>query len=96
MGLPKFWEAVGRETGRPGLNSRLMTHLIRRVQYMVGYPKHTRELIDKDGDGVVLTELDNYGFGTVRSREDFLKLTQIDVANYRCNKMKWCDEGEIE
>lgn len=38
MGLPKFWETVGRAFGRSGFNTQLMLMVICRVKSMIGYP----------------------------------------------------------
>ncbi|KAL3900773.1 MAG: hypothetical protein SGARI_006173, partial [Bacillariaceae sp.] len=62
LGLPKvcccesvmeyFWESVGRDSGRPQLNTKLQQHVIRRIKHMIGYTDAPPELINKDGDGI--------------------------------------------
>jgi hypothetical protein len=96
LGLPKFWEAVGRDSHRPNLNTRLQQHVIRRIKHMIGYPTDTVESLEKDGDSIVLMELEYYGLSTVRSAEDYLKLTQIDVVNEQCHPIPWCNVGSLE
>jgi Glycosyltransferase (GlcNAc) len=96
LGLPKFWEAVGRDSHRPNLNTRLQAHVIRRIKYMVGYPTDTAEEIQKGSDEIVLTEAEHYSMGTVRTREAYLELTGIDPVNEVCSKMDWCINGELE
>lgn len=96
LGLPKFWESVGRESHRPNLNTRLQQHVIRRIKHMVGYPTDTQSAIEQEGDGIVLTEIQHYSMGQERSQEAYLNLTQIDVKNQQCHKMKWCNQGELE
>merc|ERR1712083_1267659 len=66
MGLPKFWESVGRDSGRPGLHGKVQKHVLRRLKMMVGYETDTRTLIEKEGDGVVLESLQYYNVGTER------------------------------
>jgi hypothetical protein len=96
MGLPKFWESVGRDSGRPNLSVRLQGEVIKRVKHMVGYPEVSIEALEADGDGFILTELDQYGLGTVRTREAYLELTNIDLENKVCKKMTWCEHGSME
>ena len=96
LGLPKFWESVGRDSGRPGLNTRLQSHVVRRVKHMVGYPGDAVENLVQDGDHIVLMEYEHYSLGKVRSREDYLSLTNIDPEKQTCGTMKWCNQGELE
>ena len=96
LGLPKFWESVGRDSGRPNLNTNLQKHTLRRIKHMVGYPTDLAELIAQDGDGVVLTDYDHYALGTVRTAEEYLNFTNIDVVNQECGHMWWCTRGELE
>ena len=97
LGLPKFWESVGRGSGRPGLSNKIQAHVIKRIKYMVGYPETTRALVEADGDGIVLTEVDKYSMGTVRPASDYLELTMIDPVEKKCPaRMPWCGKGELE
>jgi hypothetical protein len=96
LGLPKFWESVGRESHRPNLNTRLQKHVIRRIKHLVGYPTDSLQEIQQAGDEIVLTDLDYYGNGKVRSREEYLNLTNIDVVKEECHPMHWCNYGELE
>ncbi|KAL9190558.1 hypothetical protein ACHAXT_000264 [Thalassiosira profunda] len=98
MGLPKFWGSVGRLFGRPGpgFSNQLQLRLIKRVKYLVGYKDCcTREKLQREGDELVLTDVEHYGFGDVRSREEYLKLTKIDVDKKRCGHMEWCTKGDL-
>lgn len=96
LGLPKFWESVGRDSGRPGLNTRLQAHVIRRIKHMVGYPGDAVESLVQEGDDVMLTEFEHYSLGTTRTREAYLELTNIDVVAETCGRMPWCSKGELE
>ena len=96
LGLPKFWESVGRDSGRAGLNTRLQKHVLRRVKYMIGYTTDSEEMLQKDGDTVSLTNFEHYSMGHVRSLEDYLKLTGIDVIEQKCPSMGWCQHSELE
>ena len=95
LGLPKFWEAVGRDSHRPNLNTRLQQHVIRRIKHMVGYPTDTVEAIKGDGDEIVLTDVEHYSMGTTRPAQDYLELTNIDPVKQKCGTMQWCNRGEL-
>ena len=96
LGLPKFWESVGRDSGRPGLNTRIQKNVLRRIKHMVGYSTDTREKIEADGFGVVLEDYEYYSLGTERTGEEYLEMTNIDVENMKCGPMPWCRKGELE
>jgi len=97
MGLPKFWGSVGRLFGRPGpgFNTRLQTKLIKRVKNLVGYPDVSKEQVKKDGDELVLTDLEFYGMGSERTREAYIDLTNIDFSTMSCKNMQWCNACEM-
>lgn len=97
MGLPKFWGSVGRLFGRPGpgFNTRLQKKLIKRVKNLVGYPEVSTEEVKKEGDELVLTDLEYYGMGNVRTREAYLELTNIDFHDKTCKHMQWCNKCEL-
>ena len=63
---------------------------------MVGYLTDSIKLVQGDADGIVLTDLEQYGMGTARTAEAYLKLTEIDVVNQQCHRMAWCNQGELE
>ena len=63
---------------------------------MVGYTTDTKELIEKEGDGIALTEYEHYSLGTKRTREAFLELTQIDPVEQKCHNIPWCTQGTME
>lgn len=99
MGLPKFWGSVGRLFGRPGpgFSNELQAKLIKRVKHLVGYKDCcSREKLEAEGSELVLHEVDHYGFGTVRTREEYLKWSNIDVDKNQCQRIAWCNNGELE
>jgi hypothetical protein len=98
MGLPKFWGSVGRLFGRPGpgFSNVLQERLIKRVKFLVGYEDCcTREKLVRDGDEMVLVDVEHYGFGDVRSREEYLSWAKIDVDAKTCHSIDWCNNGEL-
>jgi len=92
MGLPKFWETVGRVFGRPGFNTQLMHIGICRVKYYMGYPE-----CQPGGEDLhegVLFEEGRYGMGTVRSLQQFFEFAGIDMANMKISgSLPWCNKG---
>lgn len=74
----------------------MQSHTVRRVKYMVGYPEDSADLITEEGDENALTDYEFYGLGTVRTAEEYLKLTSIDPVAKTCGRMKWCNKGELE
>jgi hypothetical protein len=99
MGLPKFWGSVGRLFGKPGpgFSNQLQLKLIKRVKYLVGYKDCcTREKLEQEGSEQVLQEVEHYGFGNIRTREEYLEWTKIDVEKKTCNHISWCNEGSLE
>ena len=74
----------------------MQMHVVRRVKYMVGYSEDTKEKILADGDGDSLTDFEHYGLGTVRTKEEYLDLTNIDPVAKTCSKMKWCNKGLLD
>lgn len=63
--------------------------MLRRVKNFVGYPDSTIELIQQEfndkGDGngnvdeLLLTELQHYGLGTERTREEYYKFAHLKI-----------------
>lgn len=99
MGLPKFWGSVGRLFGKPGpgFSNQLQLKLIKRVKYFVGYKDCcSREKLEQEGSELVLQEADHYGFGNVRTREEYLEWAKIDVDNKKCGRIAWCNDGSLE
>lgn len=96
LGLPKFWESVGRDSGRASLNTRLQKHVIRRVKHMLAYPTDSREVIEKEGDGISLHNFENYSLGHDRTLEDYLQWTHINPTKQETKKMEWCLKSTME
>jgi [Skp1-protein]-hydroxyproline N-acetylglucosaminyltransferase len=97
MGLPKFWGSVGRTFHRGlGFSNRLQDQVVNRIKHMVGYPETTKEWLKEKGIDHILIDLQYYGLGNVRSREEYTKLTLIDFEKKQCIRMAWCNKGELD
>ena len=73
----------------------------RRMQHLVGYPRHTAEKIQADDEGFILVEIEKYGMGDERSRDDFIKFSEITIdnatGNLLCTKrLDWCMDETLE
>lgn len=80
----------------PGFSNQLQLRLIKRVKYLVGYEDCcTKKKLQQEGDELVLIDVEHYAFGDVRSREDYLEWTNIDVADKKCHPIEWCNKGEL-
>lgn len=102
LGLPKYWESVGRVYGRhgAGFNTRLQGPILKRIKHMVGYTDATIEKIKAEKHEFVLQDLDYYGLGKQRSMEDYLEFAGITIDekddSLKCHRIQWCNKGEYE
>jgi len=96
MGLPKFWENTMRVfSGRRAFDDSLSHVIIDRIKYMVGYEGSDEASIAKQEKSFILTNLDHYGPGDIRSVQEFLDHTGIDMINESCNYIEWCNECDL-
>lgn len=95
MGLPKYWESVTRTWHRPGMNNIITNRVIKRIKHIVLYPEATLSQITAENDRIMLSDVTHYGLGTERTGEEYLKLTNIDMKNKKCNHMTWCNQGTL-
>jgi len=95
MGLPKFWETVGRTYNRPGpgFNTKLQKIVIKRIKHLVGYPSASKEQVDSEGDGAVLDDIEYYGLGNEETYTAYLEYAGIDVEKESCKLQQWCMQG---
>lgn len=98
MGTPHYWDSAGRFFHRPQIQGRVSTHIQKRIKYMMGYPDIVASMKDVSlhRNNSVLLGLDQYGLGSERRREDYLRFAEIDLVNMKCGPMKWCAEGALE
>ena len=95
LGLPKFWESVGRDSGRGSLNTRLQHHVIRRIKHMLAYPTDSTEKVNNDGDSVALYNFEHYSMGSERRLEDYLQWTRINPTKQTTGSMEWCINADL-
>lgn len=98
MGLPKFWESVGRRYGRPGLNTKLQGNVIKRVKHLVGYPDASLEKLKQLDIEFVLEKIEEYGMGDERKyNPDYMEFAGMSIDNehdaLQCHTISWCNEG---
>jgi len=100
LGIPKYWSTVNQMMKKGFQNNYLQGRIIRRVKNLVGYPGSTTDKIETDGSSIILTELEHYGLGSVRSWDDYMKFTNLTIDEKNdiivCHKIEWCNKGGIE
>lgn len=101
MGLPKFWESVGRRYGKPGLNTKLQGSVIMRVKHLVGYPDASLEKLKQLDIEFVLEKIEEYGMGDERKyNPDYMEFAGMSVDNehdaLQCHAISWCNQGRKE
>jgi len=93
LGLPKFWESVNQFWHQPGISNAITALVIRRIKHMVQYPDSKEVPYASD----ILLDLDQYGFGSERSWEEYMKYAELhtDETNLMCNPkgIQWCNQG---
>ena len=72
---------------KSGGNNKLVEIMLKRVKNFVGYPDSTVDKIRQEFDGtgnggvdeLLLTELEHYGLGTERTREEYFKFANLQI-----------------
>lgn len=95
MGLPKFWETVGRMFGRPGFNTQLMLMVICRVKNHLGYPECLPGGKDIHPQVDVLSYTKEYGMGSKRSLDMYMAMAEMDIKSMKVSgHLGWCAKGD--
>ena len=66
-----------------------------RIKHLLGYPGYSRQELPS-GEYDSLCQLDHFGLGNSRSRQEYLEFAEIDLKGKKCGPMKWCAEGLLE
>jgi len=97
MGLPKFWEGVNRlYRGSGADNNSLQGRVVQRVKNLIGYEDSSREILKGKNEYFLLTEQEHYGLGSVRTLDQYMDWTGINMEKKRCPQIKWCTNGDLE
>lgn len=79
------------------MNNQLQGRVIKRIKNMVGYPDATLEKINTENINFVLTNIDQYGLGSVRSWEDYMSFAGMSIDEEHdaivCSRIEWCNKG---
>jgi [Skp1-protein]-hydroxyproline N-acetylglucosaminyltransferase len=89
---PKYWETVGRLFW-DGAETPLGDLVVDRVKYQLGYPERARDMIKTK---TVLTAINKYSMGKVRTVEEYMKMIGLDVytkEGVATNPFRWCETG---
>ena len=100
-GNPHYWDIWGKFYRRPQMEDRLTSTTHDRIKVMMGYPEVSPAASDGvEGHRVAsnysLVELDHYGLGSRRSREEYLEFAEIDLNKRTCGGLEWCAEGTLQ
>lgn len=90
----KFWETVNRVFSDPGAHNSITDLVMARIQHLLLFPGMDKPSHIKPG--WLLTHMDRYQQGTVRSIDDFFQFHNIDMARGRQSPPKWCSPGGVE
>jgi len=96
MGLPKFFAIVNRLFHGPANYNHLKDIVIQRVKNLIGYADNTKEIIVRDGHGIILGEQDHYGLGHERTLNEYLVFAGIDMEKETCSQLKWCHQQSLQ
>jgi len=88
---PKFWESVGQVYSAPNLHNQLTDLIVQRVQNLVRFPE--ADAPQKIRPQTLLTRLDAFGLGTVRTADQFTKIAGMDLVAKTQSVPDWCYDG---
>ena len=86
---PKFWESVHRAFTF-GIHNPLQALVLNRVKYQLGYPEATKDMLKPKN---LLTAVEQYGMGTVRPLEDYMKMVGLNMTTKEVQYTEWCEKG---
>ena len=86
---PKFWESVGR-VFHPGFHNSIQMFVINRIKHSMGYPECARDMVSPES---LLTAMDDYGLGKVRTLKDYMEMAGLDTKTKIVTKAQWCHDG---
>jgi [Skp1-protein]-hydroxyproline N-acetylglucosaminyltransferase len=87
---PKYWETVGRLFWN-GIDAPLGNLLTDRIKYQLGYPESAQDMIQTKS---VLTAVNRYSMGKVRSVKEYLKMIGLDLVTKEGYVTGWCENGQ--
>lgn len=90
----KFWETVNRVFSDPSAHNSITDLVMARIQHLMLFPG-----MEKPGNikpAFLLTHMDEFQQGTVRSIHDFFKYHNIDMRRGRQRVPDWCSPGHVD
>jgi hypothetical protein len=61
-----------------------------RIKYQLGYPESARDMLKVRS---VLTAVEQYGMGSVRPLEDYMRIIGMDPTTKQLTYTEWCEKG---
>ena len=86
---PKFWESVHRAFTY-GVHNPLQAMILNRVKYQLGYPEAAKDMILPRS---LLTAVEQYGMGTARPLEEYLRIVGMNMTTKEIHITNWCEKG---
>ena len=86
---PKFWETIHR-TFTPGVHNPLQMCVLNRVKYQLGYPESAKDMVKPKS---LFTAVDQYGMGSERTLDEYLKIVGLNMVTKEVSYTAWCETG---
>ena len=86
---PKFWESVHRAFTF-GVHNPLQAMVLNRVKYQLGYPEAAKDMILPK---TLLTAVEQYGMGSARPLEEYLRIVGMNMTTKEITPTRWCETG---
>ena len=77
-------------------NNSLQGRVVQRVKNLVGYADSSTKILQDKNELFIIKEQKHYGMGNVRTLEEYMVWTGIDMEKKDCPYMPWCVAGELE
>ena len=87
---PKFWESVHRAFSF-GVHNPLQAMVLNRVKFQLGYPEAAKDMILPKS---LLTAVEQYGMGSARPLEEYLKIVGMNMTTKEISVTHWCEKGK--
>jgi hypothetical protein len=64
--------------------------ILNRVKYQLGYPEAAKDMILPRS---LLTAVEQYGMGTARPLEEYLRIVGMNMTTKEIHSTNWCEKG---
>lgn len=85
---PRFWESMHHLIA-PSAHELLEELVVSRINHQLGFPEAAKDAVPKE----ILSSIEDYSMGTVRSLDDYMKFIGVDVTRKEITRLRWCEDG---